>query len=175
MEDDSSPAVNNPFFMNPGDVRIFPAIAGDLDEILALYRDLHESDPPASDEALKAAFTEILDDPGTRLYLLRAGGIAVSSCVLHIHANLTRQARPYGLIENVVTAKGYRNRGYGTCLLMRALDDAWNGGCYKVMLLSGRKDTAVFRLYEKAGFRRGYKEGFIAYPPGETRISPGGS
>lgn len=124
---------------------------------------------------MKAAFTEILNDPGTRLYLLKADGIAVSSCVLHIHANLTRQARPYGFIENVVTAKGHRNRGYGTRLLRQVLDDAWNRGCYKVMLLSGRKDAAVFRLYEKAGFRRGQKEGFIAYPPGETGISPGGS
>ncbi|HTY14641.1 MAG TPA: GNAT family N-acetyltransferase [Methanoregulaceae archaeon] len=68
------------------------------------------------------------------------------------------------MIENVVTRREYRNQGYGTALLGHVLDVAWKSGCYKVMLLTGRTDPAVFRLYEKAGFRRGVKEGLIVYP-----------
>ncbi len=115
---------------------------------------------------MKAAFIGIIDDAETRLYLLRNGGNDVSSCVLHIHANLTRQAKSNGRIKNVVTAKGYRNRGSGTHLIRQFFDDAWNGGCYKVMLLSGRKDAAVFRTYEKADSGGGKRKD-------SSRILPG--
>ena len=71
----------------------------------------------------------------------------------------------YGLIENVVTHAEYRNHGYGTALMSHVLDFAWQQRCYKVMLLTGRTDPAVFRMYEKAGFKRGVKEGLVAYPP----------
>lgn len=38
------------------------------------------------------------------------------------------------MIENVVTHEGYRNKGYGTRLLKKALEIAQGEGCYKVML-----------------------------------------
>nr|WP_284738358.1 GNAT family N-acetyltransferase [Methanoculleus sp. CWC-02] len=105
-------------------------------------------------------------DPRTHLFLLEYEGVPVSSCVLHILPNLTRGARPYGLVENVVTRREFRNRGFGTALLAAVLDYAWKANCYKVMLLTGRREENVFRLYEKGGFVRGVKEGLIAYPPG---------
>jgi hypothetical protein len=40
----------------------------------------------------------------------------------------------------------------------------WEDGCYKVMLLTGRQDEATLRFYEKVGFRRGVKTGFVATP-----------
>ncbi len=111
------------------------------------------------------SLAEILADLGTHIFLLEYEGAPVSSCVLDILPNLTRGARPYGLIENVVTRREFRNRGFGTALLGHALECAWNENCYKVMLLTGRSEPGVFRLYEKAGFVRGVKEGLIAYPP----------
>jgi len=137
----------------------------DLDAVLSLYTNLHDADERAGDRALRRAWQDILADPRTHLFLLEYGGVPVSTCVLHILQNLTRGARPYGLIENVVTRREFRNRGFGTTLLTHVLDHAWQQGCYKVMLLSGRREPNVFRLYEKAGFFRGVKEGLIAYPP----------
>ncbi len=80
--------------------------------------------------------------------------------------NLSRGARPFGLVENVVTRRDRRNRGYATALLGHALAFAWTAGCYKVMLLTGREDPAVHRLYRKVGFLPGVKAGYVAYPPG---------
>jgi hypothetical protein len=45
------------------------------------------------------------------------------------------------------------------------LDFAWSQGCYKVMLMTGRKDEATFRFYESAGFSRDGKQAFIAKAP----------
>lgn len=73
--------------------------------------------------------------------------------------NLTRGGSPYAIVENAVTHPEYRNRGIGTRLLKRAQDMAKEKGCYKVMLLSGRKNAIPF--YEKAGFERSSKTGFI--------------
>jgi GNAT superfamily N-acetyltransferase len=141
----------------------------DLAAVLSLYTHMHDADEEANDRALEQAWQAILADPRTHLFLLEYEGAAVSSCVLHILPNLTRGARPYGLIENVVTRREFRNRGFGTALLDHALKCAWGENCYKVMLLTGRREQNVFRLYEKAGFVRGVKEGLIVYPP-----EPGG-
>lgn len=137
----------------------------DLAAVLSLYAHMHDVDEIADECALEQAWEDILADPRTHLFLLECGGVPVSTCVLYILQNLTRGARPYGLIENVVTRREFRNRGFGTVLLTAVLEYAWNENCYKVMLLTGRREQNVFRLYEKAGFVRGVKEGLIAYPP----------
>ena len=144
------------------------AVREDLAAVLSLYAHMHDADEEADECALRRAWQEILADPRTRLFILESEGVPVSTCVLHVLSNLTRGARPYGLIENVVTRREYRNRGFGTALLTHVLKCAWKENCYKVMLLTGRSEPNVFWLYEKAGFVRGVKEGLIAYPP-ETR------
>lgn len=140
------------------------AVPDDLEGILDLYTHLHDSDHLASLHTCQETLAEICSFPGSSLYLLELSGVFVSSCMLFVLPNLSRGARPYGLVENVVTRKEYRGRGFATQLLARTLQDAWDAGCYKVMLLTGRNEDYVFRLYEKAGFVRGKKEGLIAYP-----------
>ena len=49
------------------------------------------------------------------------------------------------------------------------VDSVWtellaNSNCYKVMLLTGRKDESTFRFYESAGFDRNAKQAFVATP-----------
>ncbi|MNT30730.1 putative acetyltransferase [compost metagenome] len=94
-----------------------------------------------------------------------AGGQLVASCVLTTIPNLTRGCRPYGLIENVVTHSAFRQRGFGKAVLQHALQQAWAQGCYKAMLMTGRKDEAVMQFYEGAGFDRHDKQAFVARPP----------
>ena len=92
------------------------------------------------------------------------GGQLVSSCTLTIVPNLTRSCRPHGVIENVVTHAQHRRRGFGTALLLKSLDEAWSANCYKVMLITGRKDDATFRFYAAAGFDPEDKQAFVARP-----------
>ncbi|MEM7127149.1 MAG: GNAT family N-acetyltransferase [Chloroflexota bacterium] len=74
-----------------------------------------------------------------------------------------QSARPYGLVENVVTHPYFRKQGIGRGILRHALDAAWNTHCYKVTLLTGSKSDATLRFYEDAGFQKDIKTGFIAY------------
>lgn len=147
-------------------VTVREATLDDLDAIQALYHDLHDGGEPADPAARASAREAVVTHPGVHLYLAEAEGDAVASCVLFVLPNLSRGARPFGLVENVVTRRDARNRGYATVLLDHALGRAWAAGCYKVMLMTGRMDPAVFRLYEKVGFLRGEKTGLVAYPPG---------
>ena len=57
------------------------------------------------------------------------------------------------------------SRGLGRAILKHALQEAWQAGCYKVMLQTGRMDEATYRFYEGAGFQRGKKQAFVAVPP----------
>jgi GNAT superfamily N-acetyltransferase len=137
----------------------------ELPTLLALYRHLHPSDPalPLCPN-LESLWQRICADPHLLYFGAEVDGTLVSTCTLTVIPNLTRSARPYGLIENVVTHPDFRRRGIASSLLRHALQTAWGQNCYKVMLLTGCKDPDTLRFYEKSGFQAGVKTGFIATP-----------
>jgi GNAT superfamily N-acetyltransferase len=135
------------------------------DQLLELHKHLNTDDLPLPAETeVEAKWQEIVTDRKIHCIVADCEGKLVASCVLIIIPNLTRGAKPYGLIENVVTHAEYRKQGIGRELLQYALKIAWDHRCYKVMLLTGRKDEATLRFYENSGFIGGVKTGFIAYP-----------
>ena len=112
----------------------------ELGELLDLYKHMNTDGTELKVDAdLEALWDEILADPGQHCLVAELDGRLVSSCMIVIIKNLSRGASPYALIENVVTHSDYRNRGIGTRLLKRAQEIAKEKGCYKVMLLTGRK------------------------------------
>lgn len=146
-------------------MRIRELQSADLDALLGLYRHLHESDLPLpARQVIEDVWAEALANPNIKYFGGYEADQLVSSCTITLIPNLTRACRPYGVIENVVTAAECRGRGWGKRLLQEALAFAWARGCYKVMLLTGRKDEATLRFYEGAGFSRQGKTGFIAKP-----------
>ena len=136
----------------------------DLPVLLELYLHLHETTVPDPEStAVQAMWRRIADDPWHRILLGCLDGVPVSSCVLAVIPNLTRGPRPYALIENVVTAVGYRGNGYATKLLETAAELAWQADCYKIMLLTGSKNPAALEFYRRAGFNSGDKTAFIRW------------
>ncbi|MEW6619632.1 MAG: GNAT family N-acetyltransferase [bacterium] len=136
----------------------------EIEQLLELYKHLHVNDPKIEiDETLKKLWKEIFEDPNHFCLVIEENGKIISSCNLIIIRNLTRNACPYALIENVVTHKNYRKKGYGTAILKRAIEIAKEKNCYKVMLMTSRKDENTLRFYGNAGFEKGVKTGFVKY------------
>jgi ribosomal protein S18 acetylase RimI-like enzyme len=137
----------------------------DLDALLILYPHLHPNDAPLPARAeVERVWRAALAQPGSRYYGTFDGPRLVAACAVIVIPNLTRGCRPYAVIENVVTHGDYRRQGKGRAVMTAAMDFAWSQQCYKILLLTGRKDEAVSRFYESLGFDREGKIGFVAVP-----------
>ena len=135
----------------------------ELPALLKLYKHLNPIDDPLPDEStLQEIWNQILSDYKINCFVADFNGHLIASCTLVVVPNLTRGARPYGLIENVITHADYRRQGVGRRLIDHALQFAWSHNCYKVMLLSGNKREEIHKFYEKTGFKKGIKTGFVA-------------
>lgn len=133
---------------------------GDLEALLALYSELSGNNPMLDPGLAGARFAQMCAMPGLRVGIGQKAGRIVTTATLLLVPNLTRGARPFGVIENVVTAHSDRGRGYARGLLVHLVSLARQADAYKVMLMTGRNEESVFRFYESCGFRRGTKTAF---------------
>lgn len=106
-----------------------------------------------------AAFADIGADPRQRLLVVEKAGEIVASAALVIVPNLSRQGRPYALIENIVVDETRRGAGVGEALVRYAIDQARAAGCYKLSLTSNKRRPDAHRFYERLGFSATH-EGF---------------
>ena len=135
----------------------------DLDSLLKLYLFLHEECVPEYDNLLQITWKQIMSDKNHHLIVNEVDGQIVSSCVCVIIPNLTRGVRPYAFIENVVTHKEFREKGYASACLEYAKQIAEHNNCYKMMLLTGSKELETLRFYENAGYNSSDKIAFIQW------------
>ena len=139
------------------------AVKEDLDELLNLYLLLHEKNIPENSEHLENTWKTIIEDINHHIVVKEINGKIVSSCVCVIIPNLTRNIRPYALIENVVTNEEYRGKGYATECLNYAKEIAIKNNCYKMMLLTGTKSENTLAFYKNAGYNSDAKIAFIQW------------
>jgi GNAT superfamily N-acetyltransferase len=134
----------------------------DLASLLSLYGHLHADDdalPPA--ERVAEIWDAIMSDPAHVYLGAFAGGELVSACNAAVIPNLTRGARPYAVIENVVTHADHRRRGIGARVMRALLDRCWERRCYKVMLMSGMRRAEIHAFYAALGFDKHGKQAFV--------------
>lgn len=140
------------------------ATPADFDSIGRLYRQLQPDDPLVDQLTHAAVFEEILQRPGMDLLVLEVDGDVVGTTYLNVIPNLTRGARPYAVIENVVIEERLRGTGLGRRLMDATLARAWNEGCYKVMLMTGSKNPDTHAFYRASGFSPDAKQAYLARP-----------
>lgn len=136
-----------------------PAEDADLPALLRLYLQFKSDSVMPSEPAIASAWAAMRAREGLTVYVAEEAGVVAATCTLILVPNLTSGARPYALIENVVTDAAHRKRGLGHAVLQAAIAAAWEAGCYKVMLLTGSKQESTLRFYQSAGFSQS-KTGF---------------
>ncbi len=133
-----------------------PLTLADTQGALALF-DVLTTGPKGGDAQM---FARVVSHDGTTVFGVLEKNTPCAMCTLHLLPNVTWGGRPYGLIENVVTAPAYRLRGLGRRAMQAALDHAWAQRAYKVMLLTGQKRGAC-GFYESVGFSCEDKFGMV--------------
>ena len=139
------------------------AVFSDLHGLLELYLHLHETAVPEDSGALRAAWAQIMADENHHILVDDEGGLLVASCVCVVIPNLTRHARPYAFIENVVTHADYRRQGRARACLEYARKIASRANCYKIMLMTGAKSAGTLDFYRKCGFNDADKTAFVQW------------
>ncbi|MEV5718856.1 GNAT family N-acetyltransferase [Amycolatopsis mediterranei] len=136
------------------------ASEADVPALLALLGQLHPGDPAPSAHAAAEAWRAIEGQFGRVVLLAEADGVVVGTIDCATLPNLTRGARSFMLVENVVVAAEYRRSGVGAALIEAAFAIARQARCYKVQLLSRSGREAAHAFYESRGFRavaQGYR------------------
>ena len=135
----------------------------ELNELLELYTHLHELGVPENNEHLRNTWKSICADKNHHIIVCEVDGKIVSSCVCVVILNLTRNVRPYAFVENVVTHRDYRGKGYASACLDFAKSIAQENNCYKMMLLTGSKSESTLNFYKRAGYNSDDKTAFIQW------------
>ena len=147
---------------------LFVIRRAELDDALALqqlYRQLQPNDPILDEAEFSRHLQQIIGRDGLEIFVLESAGHIASTCYLNIIPNLTRSAKPYAVIENVVTDEAARGRGFGKRVIRYAIEQAWAAGCYKVMLMTGSKEASTHSFYQACGFSGDEKHAYILRGP----------
>lgn len=145
-------------------VLVRPATPDDLDGLIRLLEELNGFPYASSRAVQEQTLAQILATPGRHVLVAESGdGDLVGTAEGIVLANLSRDVRPYCLIENVVVTAPARGSGVGRLLLQRLLDLADEAGCYKVQLVSGAHRPQAHAFYEALGFDGDVSRGFRRY------------
>jgi putative acetyltransferase len=95
--------------------------------------------------------------PLTCVFVARAGGVAVACGALRRHAG------GIGEVKRMYTEPAYQRRGIGARILGEIEGLARRQGLRRLVLETGHRHAAAWRLYERAGFSR--CPPVLDYPP----------
>jgi len=146
-----------------------PAIEDDIPHILELYNnqlalgaspaELKQS--PSADD-YRQVFRKIGALPGCELLVAEEQGEVIGTAMLVIVPNLSHNALPWAVVENVVVDSGYRRKGIGKLLMDEITARAKEAECYKVQLLSNKSRSEAHQFYLSLGYEAS-AEGFRLY------------
>jgi glucosamine-phosphate N-acetyltransferase len=87
-----------------------------------------------------------LTNPNAHCFVAEYQGEIIGTATLHL---IQKTNRIMGLIEDVVIANKFQEKGIGKALLEKLITTSKKKGCYKIILNSDQKNI---RFYEKQGF-----------------------
>ena len=140
------------------------ANSSDAEMLKELYF-VHLTRFPPQEEQDLSLWARMLDkfEKDENMYLLVAEneGVVVSSVQMAIIESLTHNVRSFAVIENVVTHSEYRNKGFASALLAKAVEISRDKRCYKISLETGSNRESTLNFYKNNGFEMDKKHSFI--------------
>lgn len=85
-------------------------------------------------------------------FTAQENGRVVGWALLYIIKN-ERHDEPYGFLENVYVEKEFRKQGVGRKLIEKAIEEAKEQGCYKLLGTSRHSNIEAHKFYERFGFK----------------------
>ncbi|MBI4296404.1 MAG: GNAT family N-acetyltransferase [Chloroflexi bacterium] len=134
-------------------VTIRKATPRDIPRILELYEQLTEEKLNVSPAKAEQVFAEIVAMPNQEFLVAEKDGLVLGTLFLQIVPNLSHDARPWAIVENMVVDRRYHRQGIGRLLIEYALNNCREAGCYKVQLLSQKKRLEAHQFYRSMGFQ----------------------
>lgn len=134
-----------------------PARVDDLAAVLDVLRDLPVTTGESAEfevdiDRATVVWQTILAQENRTFLVAEEAGEIVGTLDLLVVPNLTHDASPWAIVENVCVREGLRGQGTGKALMEDAIDRARKAGCYKVQLLSFSERTEAHRFYSSLGF-----------------------
>lgn len=136
------------------------ACPDDASEIGRLYRQL-VSDPRVRVE--RDRIEAVVDDPRTQLFVCETNGRIVATVLVSLCSDVMYGDQPFAVIENMVVDTHYRGLKIGEKLLLDVERFCLAEDCSKMMLMSSAARVDAHRFFERAGFSRDAKRGFVKY------------
>ena len=133
----------------------------DVDEVIVLLKQLSPYPVDPDRETLRAKILEIATCGHVKVFGYESNGKVAGMCTVGRIEGLSKDYRPFAVIENVVVHDSMRRKGIGTQLVRHAMDQAEKWRCYKVVVETGTKTEGKLGFYEKCGLIRGDKTAFI--------------
>jgi GNAT superfamily N-acetyltransferase len=132
-----------------------PAAEADLQRVLDLYaQPAFDADNVLPLETARALLRRFADYPDYTLHVAERDGEIVGSFALLVMHNLGHLGAPSAIVEDVVVAPTFQERGIGKAMMQFALELCRDKGCYKLMLSSNAKREHAHAFYEALGFER---------------------
>lgn len=134
-------------------LRVRPAVAGDLDAILALLAaDTIASQRKRLPDRTAESFAAILDDPNIVMLVADTGGAIIACAQVTMTPHLTYDGGIRATIEGVRVHAEHRGSGIGKELIRAVIELARERGCHMVQLTTDKRRPEALRFYEKLGF-----------------------
>jgi N-acetylglutamate synthase-like GNAT family acetyltransferase len=133
-------------------ISIRKATKQDVPRILELYEELTGEKRKDPSDTTNQVFNEIISLPNQEFLVAEKDSFVVGTVFLQITPNLSHDARPWAVLENLVVDGRYRRQGVGRLLVEYALTRAREAGCYKLQLLSSNTRHEAHQFYRAVGF-----------------------
>lgn len=139
--------------------------SADLPALHGLYEEL--TGEACDFDAMRRGFEAMAADRDYVLYAARSDGVLVGSVMGIVCRKLTRDCRPFLLLENFIVAASQRRRGVGRRLLLRVEREALDRGCESIIFVSSMRRPDAHAFYASMGYALDEVRGFRKkFPPG---------